>query len=179
MTHFGIYVALGANLPSAAGPPLATLRAALALLGAHGCRITARSSWYRTPAVGPPGQADYVNGVVSLATALPPAALLAQLHRIEARFGRARAMRWGPRVLDLDLIDYQGLVIGGDGDGDRGTATRSLILPHPEVSARAFVLLPLRDVAPAWRHPRSGTPVDRLLGDLDRREIGRCVNLSG
>jgi len=89
-------------------------------------------------------------------TGLAPAALLELLHRVERRFGRERRDRNEPRVLDLDLLDYDGLV-------EQGGAT---VLPHPRLHERAFVLLPLRDVAPHWRHPILGRTVDELVAAL-------------
>jgi 2-amino-4-hydroxy-6-hydroxymethyldihydropteridine diphosphokinase len=119
--------------------------------------IARRSSWYRSAPLPAGEQPWYVNGVVAVTTRLAPAELLALLHRIESQFGRARRERNAPRVLDLDLLDYDGMVIA---DGDR------LQLPHPRLHQRAFVLLPLRDVAPGWRHPLLGRGVDDLVAEL-------------
>jgi 2-amino-4-hydroxy-6-hydroxymethyldihydropteridine diphosphokinase len=98
-----------------------------------------------------------VNGVVAITTRLAPPALLALLHRTERHFGRKRRRRNEPRVLDLDLLDYDGLV---EGEGSAVT------LPHPRLHERAFVLLPLRDVVPGWRHPVSGQSVEALIAAL-------------
>jgi 2-amino-4-hydroxy-6-hydroxymethyldihydropteridine diphosphokinase len=153
-----ILIGLGANLPSAShGAPQATLEAALAALAKAGVAVERRSPWYRTAPVPAGDQPWYVNGVAAVATRLGPAELLALLHRIEDRFGRERRTRNEPRVLDLDLLDYDGLVQpGGPGPA----------LPHPRMHERAFVLLPLRDVAPDWRHPVSGATVAALIDRL-------------
>jgi 2-amino-4-hydroxy-6-hydroxymethyldihydropteridine diphosphokinase len=153
-----IYIALGANLPSIHGSPRATLEAALAEIEASGIAVEARSHWYATAPVPRSDQPDYVNGAARVSTDLGPEDLLALLHRIEDRFGRVRAGRNEARVIDLDLIDYGGLVMEPAGEG--------LQLPHPRAHLRGFVLLPLRDVAPGWRHPASGRTIDALIGEL-------------
>lgn len=153
-----ILLGLGANLESTRyGTPQTTLEAALAKLEEAGVTIERRSPWYRTAPVPQGDQPWYVNGVVSVKTALGPEALLALLHRIERDFGRVRRERNEPRVIDLDLLDYDGLVRTG-GEGPE--------LPHPRMHQRAFVLLPLRDIAPHWRHPASGRTLAALISAL-------------
>jgi 2-amino-4-hydroxy-6-hydroxymethyldihydropteridine diphosphokinase len=154
-----ILIGLGANLASPEfGAPTASLEAALRMLQESGVRIVARSRWYRSAPVPASSQPWFVNGVVAVETALDPTALLALLHQIEARFGRVRRERNAARVLDLDLLDYAGRVSDPAGPPP--------ILPHPRLGERAFVLLPLAEVAPHWRHPRSGTDVETLLAGL-------------
>jgi 2-amino-4-hydroxy-6-hydroxymethyldihydropteridine diphosphokinase len=150
-----ILIGLGANLPSALGPPLATLEAALAALEKARVAILARSLWYRSAPVPASDQPWYVNAVASIATALGPVELLALLHQVEARIGRERRTRNEPRAVDLDILDYDGLV--------RADAP---MLPHPRMQTRGFVLLPLRDVAPGWRHPVSGAGLAELIAAL-------------
>ncbi len=150
-----ILIGLGANLPSAAGPPAATLAAALVALEAAGVAVERRSSWYRSAPLPADDQPWYVNAVVAVRTGLGPAELLALLHRIEADFGRRRMRRNEPRVLDLDLLDYHGLV-----------RQEAPVLPHPRLHERAFVLLPLEAVAPQWRHPLTGAGLAELIAAL-------------
>ncbi|MBM3525214.1 MAG: 2-amino-4-hydroxy-6-hydroxymethyldihydropteridine diphosphokinase, partial [Alphaproteobacteria bacterium] len=109
-----------------------------------------------------PSDPSFVNGVVRLGTSLPPHALLLKLHEVELALGRVRGRRNAPRAIDLDLIDHDGAVIAEEG----------LVLPHPRLATRAFVLLPLADVAPDWRHPVTGQAVSALIERLGRDQ---CV----
>ncbi len=150
-----ILIALGANLPGPDGaPPRETCERALARLDAAGVHPVAVSRWYRTPPDPPSDQPDFVNGVAAVETTLDPRALLTALHAVERAAGRVRTVRNAARTLDLDLIDYHGVVRNG-ADG--------LVLPHPRAHARLFVLCPLADVAPDWRHPVSRRSVSELI----------------
>jgi 2-amino-4-hydroxy-6-hydroxymethyldihydropteridine diphosphokinase len=151
-----ILIALGANLPSRAGGPSDTLRAAIASLGARGITVESQSGFYLSPAWPDPTDPAFVNAVVRVKTALAPAELLRLMHEIEDFFGRERGARNAPRVLDLDLIDYDGRVEQG---------------PPERAGSRGFVLIPLRDVAPNWRHPLSGRTVSELIGALPQAEV--------
>ncbi len=142
-------VALGGNI----GDVRAHFRSARELLHNHpAITLLICSPIYRSAPLGPP-QEDYLNAVVSLRSELSPLELLELLQWIEHRCGRVRQRRWGPRTLDLDLIDYAGLCM----------RTPALTLPHPEMHHRPFVLQPLIDVAPRWRHPVSGRNAHALL----------------
>jgi 2-amino-4-hydroxy-6-hydroxymethyldihydropteridine diphosphokinase len=158
MTEAGVYIGLGANLPSPEhGSPQATLEAAMRALEARGLRIVARSPFYESEPVPVADHPWYLNAVIEVATDLSAPATLAILHSVENAFGRVRRERNAPRVLDLDLLDHRGEVRDGPD---------SLLLPHPRLTDRAFVLLPLRDIAPQWRHPVSGRTVAELLESL-------------
>ena len=150
-----ILVAIGANLPDAAGrTALDTCRWAAAELDRlPGLRVVALSRWYETAPVPPSGQPPYVNGAARLDGQAEPAALLAALHAIEAQAGRVRSVPNAARVLDLELLAMGGLVRDAPDP----------VLPHPRADRRAFVLLPVRDVAPDWRHPRTGATMEAML----------------
>jgi 2-amino-4-hydroxy-6-hydroxymethyldihydropteridine diphosphokinase len=155
-----ILVGLGGNLDSPEfGAPVQVLGAALNELQHAGVRLCGCSPWYRSAPIPASDQPWFVNGVARLETALAPQALLALLHRVEARLGRRRGVRWAARIIDLDLLAYNERIIAGDG-GD------GLILPHPRLQGRAFVLAPLAELVPSWRHPVSGKSAAELLAAL-------------
>jgi 2-amino-4-hydroxy-6-hydroxymethyldihydropteridine diphosphokinase len=154
-----VAIALGSNL----GDSLRTLEDALAALDrAPGMALRARSSWWRTQAVGPP-QPDYLNGCALLDTTLPPEVLLERLLETEQRHGRVRRERWGERTLDLDLIFY----------GDLRLDSERLTIPHPRFRERAFVLLPLAEIAPGWIDPLTGRTVAALARDVPGQDMAR------
>ncbi len=150
-------IALGSNL----GDSRAIMQRALRELEqTPGLALRACSPWYRTAAVGPP-QPDYLNGCALLYSQLSPLALLDTLLAVEQRFGRVRRERWGPRTLDLDLLLF----------GDRAINLPRLQVPHPRMRDRAFVLVPLADIAPDWHDPQTGQPIGHLLHGLDCSEV--------
>lgn len=145
-------IALGSNRRGRHGSPAENVRSAAAAIGAE------RLSRVRlTPALGPAGR-GFANAVALVASDLDPTALLARLKQVERDFGRRAGRRWGPRILDLDIILWSQGAWGGDG----------LIVPHPEFRRRRFVLEPLADIAPAWRDPITGATVRQLLHRLGR-----------
>jgi 2-amino-4-hydroxy-6-hydroxymethyldihydropteridine diphosphokinase len=159
-------VAIGANLPRADGTPaIETCRWAAARLDAiPGLRVAALSGWWVSAPIPPdPRSPPYINGVARLEGAAEPAALLAALHAIEDEAGRARPYPNAPRVLDLDLIDLNGLV----------RAAPPPVLPHLRAHLRAFVLRPLAEVAPGWVHPVLGESVEALAAGLPPQDIHR------
>jgi len=174
LSQFGraVVLALGANLPSRWGAPPATFARAVAMLSAAGFTLHSVSSLYRTRAVGPGLQDGYYNAVIAGYSSVPPAVLLRAAKRIERAAGRRRGRTWGPRPLDIDLIDFKGLRLGTAG---RQRVPGQLILPHPELHKRSFVLVPLAEALPHWHHPQSGVSAATLLKRLDvnaRRGVG-------
>ncbi len=162
-----VLISLGANLPTLFGA-LATCRAAAAALdGIAGLRLAAVSGWYETEAVPPSGQPPYVNGVARLAGGADPAVLLRALHAMELAHGRERSVPNAARTLDLDIIAMGSLV----------RAAPDPVLPHPRMHARAFVLRPLLDVAPDWRHPVLGASARFLLDGLPDQGVKPCSHL--
>ena len=146
-------LALGSNLGDRAGYLLSGLSA----LSQAEVRPLRLSRIYETDPLGPPGQGPYLNQVALVETGLDPKALLRLLLAVEKAHGRVRAERYGPRTLDLDLLDYEGRVLKEKG----------LVLPHPRMHERAFVLVPLLEVAPRWRHPVLGKTARELLAGLE------------
>lgn len=150
-------LALGSNM----GDSQAILEAAIATLAqTPGIFLEAKSNWYKTKAVGPP-QPDYLNGCVTLQVEMLPQELLENLLKIERQFGRVRQERWGPRTLDLDLLLYDDLIVD----------TPNLQIPHPGMRDRAFVLVPLAEIAPDWVEPVSGRVIKELLKEVDCSDV--------
>jgi 2-amino-4-hydroxy-6-hydroxymethyldihydropteridine diphosphokinase len=162
-----ILLGLGSNLAGAWGKSPAILVRTIHELTAAGLRILACSSLYATSPVGVGRQPTYINAVVIAKTPVGPAELLRTLKRIERRAGRRLGRHWGPRQLDIDILDFAGRQIGHP-CGQRRPG--QLLLPHPEMHRRAFVLVPLSEISPSWRHPRSGLSAATLLSRLPARD---------
>jgi 2-amino-4-hydroxy-6-hydroxymethyldihydropteridine diphosphokinase len=154
------YIALGSNQ----GDKITTCRRAIELLKKSG-QVTRVSSFFCTEPVGYPDQEDFINVVVELETDLSPLALLAACHVVEDALGRSRLVRWGPRTIDLDILMYSDEIID----------TAELSIPHPLMTSRAFVLVPLCEIAPQAVHPKSLKSVDQLLRELqDTHWVRKC-----
>jgi 2-amino-4-hydroxy-6-hydroxymethyldihydropteridine diphosphokinase len=153
MTTVPAAIALGSNL----GNSLETLESSLALLDKiAGIRVVARSRWYVTAPIGPP-QPDYLNGCARLETELTPPALMQTLLQVEGEFGRVRRERWGARTLDLDLLLFDDVIL----------ETPDLTIPHPRMVERAFVLVPLVEIAADWIEPKTGQSIAQLVQTVD------------
>ena len=181
-----LLIALGANLPFEAAPPAQTLRMAAEALRQAGLSSLHLSPLYATPCFPAGAGPDYVNAAAtaSIPSGWDAPRTLALLHEVEARFGRTRETRWGMRTLDLDLVAFGSAVAPDpatfaawrdlDPARQRQETPDRLILPHPRLQDRAFVLVPLNDVAPSWVHPVSGQTVSAMLAALpvaDRAEV--------
>lgn len=175
-------VALGANLPFEGEPPSVTLQQAVKALSQEGLSVLAVSRFFATPCFPAGAGPDYVNAaaVLEVGPETDATSLLATLHRIEGRFGRRRETRWGMRTLDMDLLALGDSVLPDVATLDdwrtlapemqiRRTPDQ-LILPHPRLQDRAFVLVPLADVAPDWVHPRTGLTVSEMLAALPEQD---------
>jgi 2-amino-4-hydroxy-6-hydroxymethyldihydropteridine diphosphokinase len=175
--HGKILVGLGANCPGPWGSPVQSLNRALAEIERRGVAVEAVSPLYETAALGASRQPPYVNQVALLATSVPAQPLLRLLKEIERRSGRRGGRPWGARTLDLDIIDYKGLVMGRSKalKGVPRERVRPLVLPHPQLENRPFVLKPLIDVAPNWRHPVTKTSAKELWRRVKKRGQGSVL----
>ncbi len=155
MTRGKTLVGLGANCPGPWGSPADTIARALREIARAGVAVEAVSAYYETAAVGRAGQPAYVNAAALIDTHLGPEALLRLLKGVERAGDRRGGSPWGPRTLDIDILDHKGLVKHWRGRRPRFTrpGPKPLILPHPWIDKRPFVLRPLLDIAPDWRHP--------------------------
>ncbi|WP_439103714.1 2-amino-4-hydroxy-6-hydroxymethyldihydropteridine diphosphokinase [Celeribacter marinus] len=174
------YIALGGNLRSDFGPPEDTLRAALDALSDVGVSVVSVSALYRTDCFPRGAGPDFVNACAQIESSLGAESILQILHDIESAFGRTREVRWAGRALDLDLLamgvqvcpspeiarGWMGLPI----DQQMKMAPDQLILPHPRLHERGFVLIPFRDVAPDWIHPLLGKTVTQMCDELPESE---------
>jgi len=149
------FVALGSNVAGRFASPAEAVEAAMATIQCTEIIQVSRSRLYRSAAWPDPADPEFINAMISVETSLAPDALLARLHAVEAEFGRVRRQVNAPRTLDLDIVDYAGRI---------SASGESPILPHPRLADRAFVLLPLAEIAPDWRHPVTG----KAIGDLIR-----------
>ena len=158
-----VLLGFGSNL----GDPIATINAALARLEAGGVRITRCSHFYRTAPWGVTDQPDFVNLCAAVETALSPEELLALVQRIEMDLGRQRRERWGPRVIDIDILTY----------GDAAVDIPGLTIPHRHLTERAFVLVPLEDIVP--EKVVAGRSVRDWAGQVDRSGVERLDVIPG
>ena len=151
-----IYIALGTNL----GDRLENLNAAIRAMAPE-VSILACSPVYQTPPWGYADQPEFLNQVIQAETSLAPEDLLAFLKRLERDLGRVPTVLYGPRLIDLDILFYNDQVID----------TPPLVIPHPRLAERAFVLVPLADLAPELRHPVLGKAISELLKEIDTSEV--------
>ncbi len=169
-------VAMGSNEEYAFGGACEIVARAPAALEAAGLKLRAMSELLETPCFPPGHGPDFVNAAALFETDLAPERILEVLHRVEAEFRRERHRRWGPRTLDLDLIAVGGVILPGAAELRRWIdlppeaqlreAPEQLILPHPRLQDRAFVLIPMAQIVPEWRHPLTGKTVRQMLADL-------------
>lgn len=180
-------IALGANLSHGDDLPADTLRKAIGMLAAGGIDVVAESRFFKTPCFPEGAGPDYVNTAIRCRTDLMPGEILQFLHKVEAEFSRVRLSRWGGRTLDLDIIAVDNHIcpdrdtvrhwIDLPVDQQMQTAPEGLILPHPRMQDRAFVLVPLAEVAPGWKHPLLGKTVTEMCDELPEEARAEVIPL--
>jgi 2-amino-4-hydroxy-6-hydroxymethyldihydropteridine diphosphokinase len=183
-----VLIALGGNLTGQKDSPFEEITDAIAQIPRSDLKVIRQSRIYRTPCFPAGAGPDFVNAAVLCESEQPPAAILQILHRIEARAGRERKTRWGPRVIDLDLLAVGDLVLPDHDSYARWAglplaqqmqeAPDDLILPHPRLHERAFVLVPLMDIAPDWRHPVLQKTVAEMFAALEPGLLADIVPIS-
>jgi 2-amino-4-hydroxy-6-hydroxymethyldihydropteridine diphosphokinase len=151
------FIALGSNVAGRFAAPADAVDAAMTAMQSIEIKLISRSRLYCSAAWPDPADPEFVNAMILVETSLAPDALLARLHAVEAEFGRVRCQMNAPRTLDLDIVDYAGRI---------SAPGESPILPHPRLADRAFVLLPLAEIAPDWRHPMTGNAIGDLIRAL-------------
>lgn len=166
-----VLLGLGANVAGRWGTPAESVQRAVGALQEAGLRVVACSSLCRSAPVGRVRQPDFVNAVILVESALPPLRLLGLLKSLERACGRRPGVRWGPRPLDIDILASAGRRCNS---AARATSPGRIVLPHPELHRRAFVLAPLAEIAPRWRHPVLGKSADALLRELPAASRSLC-----
>lgn len=174
-------IATGSNILNSLREGLPPVEAALKLLSSESVEIISQSPLYKTKAFPAGSGPDFTNGAVLCETTLSAQGLLAYLHKIESQLGRTRSQRWEPRIIDLDLIDFDGTIAPDPVqyqkwrdlplENQMKQAPETLILPHPRLQERVFVLVPMRDIAPDWVHPVSGKTLDQLLSRFSKAQL--------
>lgn len=180
-------IAIGSNLRTSVGGPTQTIGYALKNMASKGLTLRRVSRFYNTPSFPDPSDPPFVNAVVHIETERAAQAVLRALHEIEAAALRTRDVRWGARSLDLDLLSYDDLILPNAAGyahwrdlpltEQTRQAPQELILPHPRIAERGFVLVPLRDVAHGWHHPASGQTCEQMLENLDKARIDEVIPL--
>lgn len=188
MTQIQFFVALGANLKSPVGNPAETIIKAVGRMPFCGLEVLQKSRLYSTPCFPRGAGPDYVNAVVSVGADLTPYEVLDRLHSIEAEFGRLRDKRWGARGIDVDLLARADCILPDRAryltwrhlspQAQTELAPEELILPHPRIQDRSFVLVPFAEIAPNWVHPVLNLSVRQMLDALDPADRAEVVPLS-
>lgn len=167
-----IFLGLGGNLNCETyGSPRRTCGAALEILTRRNIKIISHSRWYESAPVPISDQPWFINGVVGIETALSPYDLVKTVLDVESELGRRRSVPNAARTIDIDVLAYHEMII----PGSDYNATSDVEVPHPRMHARAFVMLPLADIAPDWIHPNAGTHIRDLINALPKDQVCRPI----
>lgn len=182
------FIALGANQPDDTRLIYLRVKACLENIAHAEVVIRQTSRFYQTPCFPAGAGPDFINAIAELETSLSPQKLLQHLHSVEANHGRIREIRWGPRTLDIDLLSVDQHVLPNPEtfqkwlnlplEEQKTSAPDTLILPHPRIQDRSFVLVPWADIAPDWIHPVTGLSVKQMLAQLDPADVNQIVPLN-
>lgn len=165
---FMIFLGLGGNLDCKTyGSPRRTCGAALEILAQKNIQIIAHSRWYKSAPVPVSDQPWFINGVVGVTTTLTPQDLVASVLEVESELGRRRSVPNAARTIDIDVLAYDDQIVSGQ-DQD---VLSDVMIPHPRMHLRAFVLLPLADIAPDWVHPRTNVNISDLIKALPKDQV--------
>ncbi|MEM9473138.1 MAG: 2-amino-4-hydroxy-6-hydroxymethyldihydropteridine diphosphokinase [Pseudomonadota bacterium] len=167
-----ILIGLGSNMTGPWGSPRTWVGRALAALDEAPLKLLKASTLIETTPFGRLDQPSYVNAVARIETRLRAPDLLKVLRTIELAAGRQRRERWGARTLDLDILDYNGVVVE---EGVEQSTDAELVLPHPAIAEREFVLAPIAEIAPRWKHPLTGRTAKSMLGELNPDKGGTII----
>ena len=168
-----ILIGLGSNMTGPWGNPRECVGRALAALDKKPLKLVKASSLIETSPFGNKDQPSFINAVARIETRLPALHLLQALRTTERAAGRERRERWGERTLDLDILDYNGVVLE---DGVEQSIDAELVLPHPAIADREFVLAPIAEIAPRWQHPVTGLTARAMLAALDTDKGGNVID---
>ncbi len=168
-----ILIGLGSNMTGPWGTPRDCVGRALQVLDEQPFKLLRASALIETTPYGKQDQPAYINAVARIKTRLPALVLLQALRSMERSAGRERRERWGERTLDLDILDYDGVVLG---EGVEQSVDAELVLPHPAIAEREFVLAPIVEIAPRWKHPVTGMTARKMLAALNTDKGGRIIS---
>ena len=166
-----IFLGLGSNLPSKYGDRFANINLAISYLERYGIKVIKKSSFYETPSYPNKEHPKFINVVILVETILPPTDLMSVLIFIEEKLERKRGKKNDPRTCDIDIIDYDGQIL------NLRYNNLDLILPHKELTSRNFILFPLQEVSPMWKHPKTEEIINDLLQKLNEENKNSILKI--
>ena len=166
-----IFLGLGSNLPSKYGDKFANINLAISSLESYGVKIIKRSSFYKTPSYPDRKKPKFINVVILVRTNLPPVDLMSLLVFIEKKLERKRIKKNDPRTCDIDIIDYNSQIL------NLKYNNLDLKLPHKELASRNFVLFPLQEISPMWKHPKTKETISNLIQKLNEEDKNSILKI--